>query len=235
MKTVLVTRPEPGATRTAERLTTLGFRPLVLPLTVIRSLPVAIPDRQYDAVAITSANALRHAPQVSLRPFLHLPCFAVGEATAELARRAGFEHVYTGNGDGALLAGAINDSIMPGAGLLYLTGRIRSPLFEEISGRTGRIVTPVAVYDTLPEIYDTDYLTGLFNTLPVDACLLYSVGGAEAFIGTIGKTSIHHLLESAEILCLSAGIAAVVSGQGFGRVRTAIVPRETALLEMLRG
>jgi uroporphyrinogen-III synthase len=233
MKSVLVTRPEPGATRTAEQLAALGFHPLVLPLTVIRPLPVQLPDRQYDAVAVTSANALHHVPQHILSRLYPLPCFAVGEATAELARSMGFKRVVQGSGDGVSLASKVNDSVSVHASLLYLTGQVRSSCFEKIVSETGRAVTAVAVYDTILKDYESEYLTELFNA-PVDACLLYSVKGAEAFIDAIKKADIYDLFENTEILCLSARIAAVVSGRNFGRVRTAIAPKEAALFELLR-
>ena len=60
---VLVLRPEPGASATAQALRRMGFEPLVLPLTVIQRLtPVFAPSVEHDAVIVTSANALRHAP-----------------------------------------------------------------------------------------------------------------------------------------------------------------------------
>ena len=61
---VLVTRPEPGATMTARKLELMGFRPVKLPLQEIRPLAVprgAVPEG-IAAVAVTSANAIRHAP-----------------------------------------------------------------------------------------------------------------------------------------------------------------------------
>lgn len=233
MKTVLVTRPEPGATRTAERLAALGLTPLVLPLTEILPLPVEKLSGHYDAVAITSANALRHAPEDILASLYHLPCFVVGEATAALARSNGFKRVLTGNGDGTSLAAKVNNSTPSGTNLLYLTGQVRSSQFETIIGQSGRVVTPVAVYDAILKSYETDYLTELFKSSPVDFCLLYSMRGAEAFLDAIKSAGVIHLFENTEFLCLSANIEAVISGQGFGSIRIAIRPDEAALFELL--
>ncbi|RVD11473.1 uroporphyrinogen-III synthase, partial [Mesorhizobium sp. M7A.F.Ca.ET.027.02.1.1] len=41
MLRVLVTRPEPGASRTAHRLEEAGFQPVLLPLTETKALPAA--------------------------------------------------------------------------------------------------------------------------------------------------------------------------------------------------
>ncbi len=85
---VLVTRPGPQAVRTARRLAELGYEPVILPLTQTVALPVdvaSLPDR-IDAVAVTSANALRCAPAALLARLAGERCFAVGEKTARQAR-----------------------------------------------------------------------------------------------------------------------------------------------------
>ncbi|TIM00109.1 MAG: uroporphyrinogen-III synthase, partial [Mesorhizobium sp.] len=80
MRRVLVTRPEPGASRTAQRLEDLGFKPILLQLTETVALPVDA-DRvaaNAAAVAVTSANAVRHAPKEISAALAGLPCHAVG-------------------------------------------------------------------------------------------------------------------------------------------------------------
>ncbi|MDA4637080.1 uroporphyrinogen-III synthase, partial [Escherichia coli] len=99
-KTVLVTRPLPAATRTADRLRVQGYVPLLLPLTEIVPLNPTVPEGTFNAFVATSANALVHASEALLAPYLQLPCFTVGEATADAARARGFETVTTGDGDG---------------------------------------------------------------------------------------------------------------------------------------
>ena len=60
-KTVLVTRPLPAATRTADRLRVQGYVPLLLPLTEIVPLNPTVPEGTFNAFVATSANALVHA------------------------------------------------------------------------------------------------------------------------------------------------------------------------------
>jgi uroporphyrinogen-III synthase len=233
MKSVLVTRPEPGATRTAERLSALGFQPLVLPLSEIRPLPVPQVLGHYDAVAITSANAMRHASDEFLATLYHLPCFAVGNATAQTAHAKGFKKVLSGNGNGASLADQINKSTAKNALILYLTGRVRAPQFEDVLGLSGRTVIAIPVYDTILKHYEADYLADLFKTSPVNICLLYSKRGAAALFAMIGKNNISHLFENTRFLCLSDDIAFIVSGQGFRQVHVARVQDEAGLFELL--
>src|SRR3954468_16736309 len=76
---VLVTRPQPGASRTMRRLRELGFEPLLLPLTETVGLPVGADAASDNAVAVaaTSANAVRHAPKELIGALAALPCHAV--------------------------------------------------------------------------------------------------------------------------------------------------------------
>src|SRR5882757_8304646 len=75
MVRVLVTRPEPGASRTAIRLEAQGFQPVLLPLTETVMLPVETKTISgVVAVAVTSANAVRHAPKELIAALAALPC-----------------------------------------------------------------------------------------------------------------------------------------------------------------
>jgi uroporphyrinogen-III synthase len=103
---VWVTRAEPGAGETADRLIERGHEPLVAPLLIVRPLVEASPDLGgIGALAFTSANGVRAFAE--LAPRRDLPVFAVGEATAAAARQAGFADIHIGSGDVAALATAI--------------------------------------------------------------------------------------------------------------------------------
>ena len=115
---VLVTRPEPGASETAQRLLALGFVPILAPLFRIEPLALAPPDG-LDAVLVTSGNALPALPE-GLRA---TPLLAVGDATAERARAAGFARVLSADGDAVALAALAQRACRAGASLLLATGR----------------------------------------------------------------------------------------------------------------
>ena len=89
---VLVTRPEPDATRQAERLAARGHEPVLAPLLAIESATDTPPELEgAQALIVTSRNALRAlASHPDLATALQLPLFAVGEATAKAATDLGF-------------------------------------------------------------------------------------------------------------------------------------------------
>ncbi|MBZ9602138.1 uroporphyrinogen-III synthase [Phyllobacterium chamaecytisi] len=234
MKTVLVTRPRPGATKTAERLLGNGFLPLVLPLTKIVQLPVKTPNGKFDAIAVTSANALRQAPDKVLQPFLSLPCFVVGEATAAAARARGFETVTAGDRDGASLAQTIGEELCTGARVLYVTGRVRAPDFEHALRTLGMHFKPVMTYDTVLVSYTTEFLLEFFGKGKIDHCLLYSRWGAEEFLRLTSQMEIAHHFDNTSIFCLSPRVANALSGVNKASIHVANRPDEDALFDLLQ-
>lgn len=116
----VVLRPEPGAARTVAALVAGGMPATALPLFAVRPIAWAIPDAPFDAVVLTSANAVRHAgPGLAASG---LPVLAVGPATAAAARAAGLTVAATGEGDVAALLDGVG-ARWPR--LLHLAGRQR--------------------------------------------------------------------------------------------------------------
>ena len=111
-----VTRARPGAEATAARLAAMGHRPLVSPLLTIRRLRPRLDLTGVGAVAFTSRNGV--AAFAALEPERGLQIFAVGDATAEAAREAGFRHVRSAAGDVAALAALIIAEPVEGAVLM---------------------------------------------------------------------------------------------------------------------
>ncbi|MDG4883396.1 uroporphyrinogen-III synthase [Mesorhizobium sp. WSM4884] len=233
MLRVLVTRPEPGASRTARRLEAQGFQPILLPLTKTAALPIEASDfPAAAAVAVTSANAVRHAPRELVAALAALPCHAVGKRTAEACRAAGFTSVFEGPGDAEALADAIAGELA-GKEMVYLCGRVRFPVFEERLTAAGVRVRPVETYDTVELDYGDDDVIARLSGTAVEAVLLYSAKAAAAMIGLASRPALRHLFERTEFLTLSARVAKALDGIGGRNVRIASQPDEDALLALL--
>src|SRR5262245_45808721 len=97
---LIVTRPEPDATRTAEALIRLGHVAILSPmLDVANESRVAVPQERFQAVLVTSINAVRTLAGISDRaPITGIPIFAVGDRTALEAKRAGFATARSADG-----------------------------------------------------------------------------------------------------------------------------------------
>ena len=83
MKRLAVLRPEPGARATVERARAMGLDAFAMPLFKVEAVAWDVPDpNEFDALLLTSANAVRHGG-AGLRRVLDSPVHAVGEATAD--------------------------------------------------------------------------------------------------------------------------------------------------------
>ncbi len=138
-------------------------------------MPVAadLPKAGAAAVAITSANAVRHAPKEVIAALAALPCHAVGKRTAEARPQSRVLSVSEGPGDAEALATvwpamSRQDrrlSLWPGGGF---------PAFEQRLEAAGVPVQAVETYDTLRLIIRTTPVLARLSGQPADAVLLYS-------------------------------------------------------------
>jgi uroporphyrinogen-III synthase len=209
---ILILRPEPGASETAARARALGLDPIVAPLFTVRTLAWEPPEEPFDALLLTSANAPRHGGP-GMRPFFHLPGFAVGEATAEAARLAGFIDVEPGPADGAA---ALAMAVEKGCGrILHLCGRDHVEL-----------AYPGASVLSCP-VYASDAV----GRLPAavleggSLALLHSPRAAALFARLVKDPS------TIAIAAISRA-AADAAGGGWAAVHVAQRPRDQALLEL---
>jgi uroporphyrinogen-III synthase len=230
---VLVTRPEPGASQTAKRLQAARFSPLALPLSEIRALPVDSVPETFDAVAVTSANAIRHASRALLDRLAGSRCYAVGQRTAAAALQAGFADIVTGPGGAEALADAIISAEKPGAAIHYLCGRVRMAAFEERLRAAGIDVRPVETYDTVGVDYETGLVRRLLGEQPVDAVLLYSAKAASAFVDIASRPKLASLFAGAGLYCLSPRVASALAACEGAQIHVAAEPSEEALLMVL--
>ncbi len=107
---LLILRPEPGATLTAKLALGLRWRPIVAPIFKVEQLAwEAPPAADYDAVIVTSANAVRYGGR-ALHHYRDMPAYAVGNATARALKAADFTDIRTGKGNVDMLLEAAQDN-----------------------------------------------------------------------------------------------------------------------------
>jgi uroporphyrinogen-III synthase len=204
---ILITRPEPGAARTAERLREIGFEPVVLPLTRIVRLAFEIPESEFDGLVVTSAQALNGGDFSRLS---FLPMIAVGEMTAKAALAAGFSDVLTANGFVESVAKRAIEALKPGARLLYICGKVRRPELETLLRTAGFFMEAVETYCAAPVEYAEGALAEALGGEPFDAVVLMSAVAAELFGGLAARPQLQHAL----LVCFSPRIADAAKGAG---------------------
>ncbi|MFC5586315.1 uroporphyrinogen-III synthase [Nitratireductor kimnyeongensis] len=234
MRRVLVTRPEPGASETAARLAGMGFEPLVLPLTETVPLHPAIHAQPVDVVAITSPNAIRHAPQSVFDALKGKPVLAVGRRTGEAARAAGLDVVDDEAGDAERLARCIDAAFMAPADVTVLCGRVRRDVLETRLRAAGHRPRLIEIYDTLPLEPSDAAIRSVIGEWPVDAVLLYSANGAEQLRRFMARSAMGTKLGAATFYCLSERIAGILGQDVKKTARIADFPSEDRLLFLLK-
>lgn len=231
---VLVTRPQPDAARTAARLAALGHEAIVAPLLAVEPVAVAeIPKGPFAAAAITSANAARIAgAMVELDRFRTLPLYAVGSASAEAARTAGFKTVTEAEGDATTLAALLAREVASGARVLHLSGEDRAHDLGALLAGSGISVDVLVLYRVrIADVFGP--AADLLASGRVDAVLHFSPRSAAAFGIAAEREGLVKAACTARHLCLSQAVAEPVVALG-ARVEVAAQPNEAALLALLK-
>jgi uroporphyrinogen-III synthase len=237
---VLLTRPSPDNEASAADLRRRGIEVLLAPMLRFEPVPFEEdPDANYQAVIITSANALRAIEgELAKSALLKLPLFAVGEHTASAARDIGFARVIAAKGD----ASAVRDCVLEAVRakelkkkrrLLYLAGvDVSRDLAGELGQHGLEVVTQttyrMVALATLPRA-----VCDAFANHEVQAVLHYSRRSAAAFVEAVRNEGIEISALAVPQCCISANVAVVLREAGAAQVKVAASPDENALFEAL--
>lgn len=234
---ILVMRPFPDNEATAAALRDVGYSVLLSPAlrfepVPLREEPDALP---YDAILATSANALRG---IEGKPILERLCetklFAVGDATAQIARNAGFRDVESAAGDAVALI-ALVEARMRGKGrICYLAGADVSRDLGADLGAQGYSVTTLTTYRMIPLPHFSEAVEAAFAAGEVEAVLHYSRRSARAFVAAVQAAGLEISALALPQFCISNVVGTVLQEAGAARVRVAAAPDEPAMFEALQ-
>lgn len=207
---ILVLRPEPGASDTVRRARDRGLEARAVPLFTVAPVAWSVPDlARFDALLLTSANAVRHGGE-RLTDLRGLPVHAVGQATATAAREAGFDIASSGDDGVDRLLGSIDPELR----LLHLCGADR----REPNDARQQIMTLSVYRATAVETPDLSAVEGGVATI-------HSPRAGARFAELIADRS------SIAIAAISEPAAQAV-GTGWRSVDVADQPSDDALLAL---
>lgn len=226
---VIVTRTQPGNARTVKSIRARGFRAIACPVAqVVRSRAAIHPDGA-DALALTSANALQAIRDTG--PLLGLPVFAVGEGTAQAARKAGFSSVTSADGDAEALARSIARALPADSHVLHLSG-------EDRAGDLGGMLEVLGLTATTRTVYRTRLARGLTararKVLEDDPAmvLIHSARGAERFLALVAAAELSPALARLAFITISERAAVPLHTRGL-KAHIAAQPSEDSLMAAL--
>jgi len=218
VKRLLVLRPEPGAAATLARAAAMGIEAVAAPLFTIAPIAWDAPDpAAFDALMLTSANALRHGGR-GLALYHGLPVYAVGEATAAAARAAGFPCVRAGTSDATELLGLLAADRI--GQVLHLAGREYREAANPAITITRRIVYGADPVAALPAAATAALRQGA-------VALLHSPRAARLFAALVDAAA---LPRDRTALAAISHAAATTAGTGWRAAEIASSPDDMTLL-----
>lgn len=233
---VLVTRPIEDFPATRDALAALGFAALACPCQRIEARPPATPPGPAQGLLLTSRNAPRVLS--ALPAWQALPAYCVGDATAAVARRAGWKNPVSANGDARDLARLVRRQLDPAAGALLLAtaegaGQRLTAMLRAAKFRVRRrVVYGVRAVPALPRAALSALAMGR-----VCAVLFHAAGAAKIFSASIRTAGLADSLRNVEAFTISksaaAALARVSGDQTWRRIQWPTRPTEAGMLAAL--
>ncbi|MBK6708435.1 MAG: uroporphyrinogen-III synthase [Sphingomonadales bacterium] len=219
---ILIIRPQPGNDASAARAREAGFEPVQLPFFAIRPRLWDAPDpAHFDALLVTSANAVRHAG-AALSAYRALPLHAVGRNTADIAAAAGLPIASIGEGG---VAQAVNAArLARHKRLLWLAGADQT---DFVAPPDVQIETRIT-YSSEPAQLPAD-VAGIIAS--ADIIALHSARAASSFAEIADSGALSR--DQIRIAAFSKTIADA-AGTGWRGVAIAERPDDQALLSAAR-
>lgn len=226
MKPVLVTRAEPGASKTVARLQARGVQAMNAATAHIVFLDARLDLTGVHTLVFTSVNAVRaFCRQSQARGF---KVYTVGDRTAEAARSAGFADILSAGGDGAALAARLI-SERPTGRILHVRGQDIAFDLAAALAAENLLIEDAVLYRAEPVNALSEEVLGALGKDSV--ILIYSAKGAERLIKLVDQSAIC----KACIVAISQGAAAPFTGVETGKITIADHPDESRVFAALDG
>ncbi|MDC7683324.1 uroporphyrinogen-III synthase [Asticcacaulis sp. BYS171W] len=224
MTLVWITRTEPAATVTAAKVAALGFMPRVDPLLSVDTLNPDINPTAFDDLIVTSPNGLEaFCAQHNARDHT---VWAVGDTTAEAARRAGFATVHSASGDAGDLLDLLKTAD-PTRRYLYVSPE--TPARDLLSNLDGYDVTRAIFYRTVERkagVTVTDLTHVLLHSPRAATLAAPYLRDATLTVICISDNTARALRESLNLVTGNLPPAGL-------NIRVAATPDEAAMLDLL--
>ena len=204
-----------------------GFDPVVAPMLAVR--PGAVRTRlAFDAILLTSRNAVPSVPAW----YRTVPVLAVGSATAERARAAGFATVLDADGDAAALADLAKCACAPGARLLFVHARGQGDVLAASLAAAGFRVQRRRGYAVASVRKFPAAAAAALQAGGVRAAMFLSAETARAFVRLIPRT-LRPSVTEVDAVAIGEAAANALGPLPWRRVRVSIRPTLDHVLALL--
>jgi uroporphyrinogen-III synthase len=226
---LLLTRPLDDSRRLAQALAAARHELLIEPLLTIETLAPDIDLQGVQALAVSSRHALGFLAgrdDAQAQALCALPLFAVGSATAEAARTAGFAQVIDAEGDAVALAAALGERLDPAAGaVLHLAGETTAPALADGLANRGLALRRVLAYRAREATQLSTVCRAALAAGQLDGATFLSPRTAAAFARLVLEAGVAERCAGLIAFCLSVAVAKALDGVSWRRVVVAESPR----------
>lgn len=227
---LLITRPADDAEPLSRLLQGMGVESLVEPMLTIVHEPGPAPDlRGVQALLMTSANGVRaFAARSSER---RLPALAVGDATAQAARQAGFVQVDSAGGNVDDLCRLARVRLDPAAGaLLHVAGsRVAGDLAGQLATAGFAYRREVLYRAETAQALSAEAITAM-SAGAIEGVLFFSPRTATTFVRLLDKAGVVAVVARMDAYCLSPAVAEAARRAPWRRSVVAERPDQESLL-----
>ena len=230
---ILLTRPEFDSHALAQTLGAMGASSTIAPLLeIIYETGPALDLTNVQALLFTSANGVRAFVQrCGVRNILAI---AVGDATARELEQNDFTNIKSAAGDVNTLGQLVTTTLDPKAGeLFHAAGSRLAGDLEGIVSMAGFKYRRQVLYRAeTPDVFPLN-ATAAINDGLIDGVLFFSPRTAKTFADLVKKAGIENKLGKITVYCLSPGVKKMVENLGWGEIKVAKTPEQSALLALL--
>jgi uroporphyrinogen-III synthase len=233
MRTALVTRPREDSEGVAAELSSRGLGVMIEPLLDIRPVDgVEVDTAGIQGILATSANGIRALARAL--PDRSLPVWAVGDASARVARSLGYERVDSAGGDVDTLATLVAARCDPAeGGFLHAAGTVVAGDLSALLAGQGFSVRRLVLYEAVTATgLSPDLMTAL-RTQAVDVALFFSPRTAATFARLVTAAGLASACSGITAYALSAAVARELAVLPWRSLRAAAAPTQAALLAAL--
>ena len=230
---LLVTRAAREAGETARILRERGHEVLVSPVLEMRAAGAFVPTDPFDAVLVTSGQALRVLTQGQVNRISRLPLWVVGSRTAAVALDRGLRAPAVVAEDVAKLAATLREAGDSFRNVLYLAGQDRKPDLESACEAMGLTVRTAVLYEALAAQELSVEARAALISGSIDGVLHFSRRSVALFLTLADEASLADRIGGPLIhWCLSADVAKPLAARGL-ETRIAQKPDATALFDLI--
>lgn len=228
---VVVTRPEPGLSETLAALEGAGWQAYASSALEVVPRQFSYTHGAFSALVLTSGQAVPCASDAVPKT---VPVYAVGDRTAQRARAAGFQQVYSAQGNAKDLVALLehHKDALQQARLLQLSGRQQGyALAQDLRNRGFKVLRRVAYAAHPVKEIAPDILMRL-QAGEIGSILFFSAESAKAWLGALPPGMVPLAMRCAAFV-LSPSVGAVLHQAGWQKVHVAKQPNAAALLALL--